>query len=184
MQTTQFAWIVKSRFLWKLQKISSVLSADFALRMVKLKVLLTTTADNILIFLFFFQRQKGLSLYVNHLLVTSHLIRIYMVCKDVCFGLCSGRKGLDRWSHLIMTSHCVIPQGYNCSCKFPCSLLSWFVPLFSFQLPVQYLIFVFRHLNILPIMKTCLFKYIENFTTKNGKFSDKILTFFIFPLKT
>ena len=26
---------------------------------------------------------------------------------------------------------------------------------------------------IYPITKTCLFKYIENFTTKNGKFSDK-----------
>ena len=35
------------------------------------------------------------------------------------------------------------------------------------------------------ITKTCLFKYIENFTTKKGKFSDKkILIFFIFLLKT
>ena len=34
------------------------------------------------------------------------------------------------------------------------------------------------------IMKTCLFKYSENFTTKNWKFSDKILIFFTFLLKT
>ena len=35
-----------------------------------------------------------------------------------------------------------------------------------------------------PIMKTRLFKYIENFTTKNWKFSDKILIFYRFLLKT
>ena len=34
------------------------------------------------------------------------------------------------------------------------------------------------------ITKTRLFKYIENFTTKNWKFSDKILIFFKFLLKT
>ena len=34
------------------------------------------------------------------------------------------------------------------------------------------------------ITKTRLFKHIENFTTKNGKFSDKNLIFFIFLLKT
>ena len=35
------------------------------------------------------------------------------------------------------------------------------------------------------ITKTCLFKYIENFTTEKWKFSDKIfLIFFIFLLKT
>ena len=35
------------------------------------------------------------------------------------------------------------------------------------------------------ITKTLLFKYIENFTTKKGKISDKkILIFFIFLLKT
>ena len=35
------------------------------------------------------------------------------------------------------------------------------------------------------IMKTRLFKYIENFTSKNWKFSDKkLLLFFIFLLKT
>ena len=33
------------------------------------------------------------------------------------------------------------------------------------------------------IMKTCLFKYIENFITKNWKFSDKISDIFIFLLK-
>ena len=36
-----------------------------------------------------------------------------------------------------------------------------------------------------PITKTRLFKYIENFTSKNRKFSDKkTLIFFIFLLKT
>ena len=34
------------------------------------------------------------------------------------------------------------------------------------------------------ITKTRLFKYIDNFTSKNGKFSDKNLIFFIFLLKT
>ena len=34
------------------------------------------------------------------------------------------------------------------------------------------------------IMKTCLLKYIENITTKNWKFSDTKLIFFIFLLKT
>ena len=39
--------------------------------------------------------------------------------------------------------------------------------------------------NLIRITKTCLFKYIENFTTKKWKFSDKkILIFFIFLLKT
>ena len=33
-------------------------------------------------------------------------------------------------------------------------------------------------LQATKIMKTRLFKYTENFTTKNWKFSDKILTFF------
>ena len=33
-------------------------------------------------------------------------------------------------------------------------------------------------------MKTCLFKYIENFTTKNWNFSDKNSDIFIFLLKT
>ena len=37
---------------------------------------------------------------------------------------------------------------------------------------------------MLHIMKTRLFKYIENFTSKNWKFSDKKLIFFIFLLKT
>ena len=37
----------------------------------------------------------------------------------------------------------------------------------------------------LNITKTCLFKYIENCTCKNSKFSDKKLRyFFIFLLKT
>ena len=43
-----------------------------------------------------------------------------------------------------------------------------------------------KHINIhdthphdyVYIMKTCLFKYIENFTSKNWKFSDKILWYF------
>ena len=39
-------------------------------------------------------------------------------------------------------------------------------------------------LDFALIMKTCLFKYIENFTTKKGKFKKKILIFFIFLLKT
>ena len=34
------------------------------------------------------------------------------------------------------------------------------------------------------IMKTYLFKYTENFTTKNEKFQIKILIFFLFLLKT
>ena len=34
------------------------------------------------------------------------------------------------------------------------------------------------------IMKTYLFKYTENFTTKKWKFSDKNLIFFMFLLKT
>ena len=34
------------------------------------------------------------------------------------------------------------------------------------------------------ITKTRLFKYIENFTIKKGKFSDKNMVFFIFLLKT
>ena len=34
------------------------------------------------------------------------------------------------------------------------------------------------------IMKTRLFKYIENFTTKNWKFSDKNFDIFLFLLKT
>ena len=38
--------------------------------------------------------------------------------------------------------------------------------------------------RVKPIMKTRLFKYIENFTTQNWKFSDKNLIFFIFLLKT
>ena len=39
--------------------------------------------------------------------------------------------------------------------------------------------------NDYPIMKTCLFKYIKNVTSKNIKFSDKKnLIFFIFLLKT
>ena len=38
--------------------------------------------------------------------------------------------------------------------------------------------------TITTITKTRLFKYIENFTTKNWKFSDKNLIFFIFLLKT
>ena len=33
------------------------------------------------------------------------------------------------------------------------------------------------------IKKTCIFKYVENFTSKNWKFSDKKLMFFIFVLK-
>ena len=32
----------------------------------------------------------------------------------------------------------------------------------------------------MPITKTCLFKYIEIFTTKKGKFLDKKLCFFFF----
>ena len=39
--------------------------------------------------------------------------------------------------------------------------------------------------SIMPITKTHLFKYIENFTSKNRKFSDeKTLIFFILLLKT
>ena len=42
-----------------------------------------------------------------------------------------------------------------------------------------------RDLQILQtITKICLFKYTENFTTKNEKFQIKILIFFIFLLKT
>ena len=37
---------------------------------------------------------------------------------------------------------------------------------------------------LLIITKTRLFKFIENFTSKNGKFSDKSSDIFIFPLKT
>ena len=38
------------------------------------------------------------------------------------------------------------------------------------------------HFGQVPITKTRLIKYIENFTTKNLKFSDKNLIFFIFLL--
>ena len=42
----------------------------------------------------------------------------------------------------------------------------------------------FCHKTGLVIMKTCLFKYIENFTSKNGKFQIENSDIFIFLLKT
>ena len=41
-----------------------------------------------------------------------------------------------------------------------------------------------KFVTVSNIMKTSLFKYIENFTTKNWKFSDKNSDSFIFLLKT
>ena len=58
-------------------------------------------------------------------------------------------------------------------------------PLFKLAENLSSLSSSFRTRLFLSITKTCLFKYIENFTSKSWKFSNKqTLIFFIFLLKT
>ena len=59
---------------------------------------------------------------------------------------------------------------------------TWFYDISSYK--NSYVFYEAVYVQGIAITKKCLFKYIENFTTKNWKFSDKNSDFFIFLLKT